>query len=147
MLRVAESITINRPVDDVWQFLIELENTPKWDTGVRETRKTSPGPAGMGTTFQNIGPFLGRESVREYKVTEFERPRKVTVELAKPSTIMHKALITYGLEPVPGGTRVTFSASAQLAGLFQLVPSFFLRRAQNGWQEDLANLKQLLESG
>jgi uncharacterized protein YndB with AHSA1/START domain len=81
MLQVEHSVVIDKPVEQVWNFLTDFQNTPKWDIGVLETRQTSEGPAGLGTTFQNIGPFLGRKSVREYKVTEYEPNKKVTVKL------------------------------------------------------------------
>jgi uncharacterized protein YndB with AHSA1/START domain len=146
MLKVENSVVIDKPVEQVWSFLTDLENTPKWDIGVLETRQTSAGPAGLGTTFENSGPFLGQEnSVREYKVTEFEPNKKVTVTLMTPAKQIHRAEVSYIFEPAKTGTRLTFRGGVELAGLFKLMQPILVQRAKRDGQGDLANLKRLLE--
>jgi uncharacterized protein YndB with AHSA1/START domain len=145
MPTVEYAVVIRQPVRDVWHFVTNLENTPKWDIGVRETRVISSGPRGLGTTFQNIGPFLGRESVREFQVTEFEPNERVTVELLTPSSLIRRAEITYTFEPTAEGTKLTFTGSAEFNGVFRLLGPILIRRARKDGQGDLENLKRLLE--
>lgn len=144
-MNVEYSVVINKPVEQVWNFLTDFQNTPKWDIGVLETRKTSEGPAGLGTTFQNIGPFLGRTSFREYKVTEYEPPKKVTVKLMTPAKFIRNAEVTYIFEPAQNGTRLSFVGGVEMGGFFKLFQPILLRRAKKDGQGDLANLKRLLE--
>ena len=146
MPQVTYSITIERPLDQVWDFLTNLENTPKWDIGVRETRVTSQGLAGLGTTFQNIGPFLGRESVRDYEVTTYDPQRKVSVTLRTPSKVIRRAEVTYAFDAVPNGTRLTFVGLIEFAGMFKVLQPIITRRAEEDGRGDLANLKKLLET-
>lgn len=146
MIKLELSIVINKPVDQVWNFLTDFQNTPKWDIGVLETRQTSQGLAGLGTTFQNIGPFLGRNSVREYKVTEYEPNKKVTVMLITPTRLIQKAGVSYIFEPTPSGTKLTSIGSVELAPLFRLIQPFLLQKAKKDGQGDLSNLKHLIES-
>jgi uncharacterized membrane protein len=146
MLQVEHSVVIDKPVEQVWNFLTDFQNTPKWDIGVLETRQTSEGPGGLGTTFQNIGPFLGRKSVREYRVTEYEPNKKVTVKLITPARFIQQAEVSYTFEPVENGTKLTFTGGIEFGDLFKLIQPILLQRAKRDGQGDLDNLKHLIEA-
>ena len=146
MVKVEQSVLIDKPVEQVWNFLTNFQNTPKWDIGVSETRQTSEGPAGLGTTFQNIGPFLGRESVREYKVTEFEPDKKATVKLITPAMFIQNAEVSYIFESAQNGTKLSAVGSVEFNGLFRVIQPILRQRAMKDSEGDLANLKRLLEA-
>lgn len=146
MLKVEHSIVINKPVEQVWNFLTEFRNTPKWDIGVLETKQISEGPAGLGTTFQNIGPFLGRNSVREYKVTEYEPNKKVAVKLITQEKFIREAEVSYTFNPAKNGTILTFTGRIEFSGFFKLIQPILLKRAKRDGQGDLDNLKRLIEA-
>jgi len=146
MLKVEHSIVINKPVEQVWNFLTEFRNTPKWDIGVLETKQISEGPAGLGTTFQNIGPFLGRNSVREYKVTEYEPNKKVAVKLITQEKFIRQAEVSYTFNPAKNGTKLTFMGMIEFSGFFKLIQPILLQRAKRDGQGDLFNLKRLIEA-
>ncbi|HEY8202444.1 MAG TPA: SRPBCC family protein [Actinomycetota bacterium] len=46
------TVTIERPAEDVFAFLADFENVPTWNYAVAETTKTSPGPVGVGTIYR-----------------------------------------------------------------------------------------------
>jgi uncharacterized protein YndB with AHSA1/START domain len=48
MATFQNTVTIRRPVRDVFAFLADFENVPKWNYAIVETEKTSPGPVGSG---------------------------------------------------------------------------------------------------
>ena len=146
MLKVENSILIDKPVEQVWSFLTDFQNTPKWDIGVLETKQTSEGPAGLGTTFQNSGPFLGQTSVREYQVIEYEPNVKVKVKLLTSSRSIQKADVCYTFEPAQEGTRLKFVGQIEFGGLFKLLQPIIYQRAKKDGQGDLKNLKRLLEA-
>jgi hypothetical protein len=146
MIKLELGIVINKPVNRVWNFLTDFQNTPKWDIGVLETRQTSQGPAGLGTTFQNVGPFLGRNSTREYKVTEYAPNKKVTVMLITSTRLIQKAEVTYIFEPAPDGTKLTSVGTVELTALFRLMEPLLLQRAKKDSQGDLINLKHMIEA-
>ena len=145
MIRIEHSVVIDRSVDQVWNYLTDFQNTPKWDIGVVETKQTSAGPAGLGTTFQNIGPFLGRNSVREYRVTEYEPEQKISISLVSPSRLIQHAEISYMFQPDEDRTRLTFSGSMELKGIYKLLQPFLLQSAKKDGQGDLENLRRQLD--
>jgi uncharacterized membrane protein len=52
MTNVTNTILINRPVDEVYAFLADLEHTPEWNWAISETKKTTPGPVAVGTRYR-----------------------------------------------------------------------------------------------
>jgi uncharacterized protein YndB with AHSA1/START domain len=59
MTRFQQSVVINRPPEQVFAFVSDLENDPQWTPGA-VMRRTSEGPLGVGTTFQQHDRFMGR---------------------------------------------------------------------------------------
>jgi uncharacterized protein YndB with AHSA1/START domain len=74
-LRIEESVQINRPVEEVYEFVANPENLPKWTGTVIETRKDTPGPLLEGSTFTSVAKFLGRRVESPFEVTAPEFPR------------------------------------------------------------------------
>jgi uncharacterized protein YndB with AHSA1/START domain len=60
LIKVEVSTTIDRPVEEVFRFVEDETNIPKWDNDLLKATKTSDGPIGPGTTFHlDIKPFMG----------------------------------------------------------------------------------------
>jgi polyketide cyclase/dehydrase/lipid transport protein len=58
------TVLIARPIEDVFAFLSDLENIPKWNYAIVETRKISEGPVGVGTTYHQVRSVPGRSEER-----------------------------------------------------------------------------------
>ena len=56
MASFENTVTIRRPIAAVFAFLADFENIPAWNYAIVETRKVSPGPVGVGTTFSFTVP-------------------------------------------------------------------------------------------
>jgi hypothetical protein len=74
-----QSVVINRPVDQVFSFVSDLENDPPW-TAVAEMRRTSPGPLGVGTTFRQRDRILGRRLDLSLEVVGYEPNHRITLK-------------------------------------------------------------------
>jgi hypothetical protein len=68
-------IEISRPAQEVFAFLADLENVPKWNYAITKTRKTSPSEVGVGTTFEQTRsiPTPSREHLT---ITDFHPDRQ-----------------------------------------------------------------------
>jgi len=51
-------MVIGRPVEEVFAYVMDVSNWPKWNTYLLEVAKTSKGPLGVGTTFRGVSQFL-----------------------------------------------------------------------------------------
>jgi len=144
MIKVAVSLVINRPVDEVFAFLGDLENNMRWRSSQVEVRKTSKGPIAVGTTYRMVNSVLGRRIEGEGVVTEYEPNRKYT-SVSRSGYLPLKAQRVF--EPVAGGTRVTLILQAEPAGFFKIAQPLLATMARRRIESDAANLKDLMEHG
>ena len=71
------SAVVDRPIDEVFAFLADGTNDPKFSPRVKEIRKTTDGAIGIGTVFQSKVKDAGVTTDRTFELTEFERPTKI----------------------------------------------------------------------
>jgi uncharacterized protein YndB with AHSA1/START domain len=143
MIKIEHSIVINRPVEEVFEYIANPEKTPLWAGVVRETKLTSEGPYGVGSTYNNVVELLGRRIESNYEVTEYEPNSKSSTKTTSGPMPME---ISTTFKAVEGGTEVTNSAKLDAAGLFKLAEPVFARMADRQVETDFANLKDLLEA-
>lgn len=143
MIKVEVSIVINRPVEEVFAFLSDLEGNSKWRPGQIEAKKTSESPIGVGTTYRTVNNVLGRRMEGEMQVTAYEPNRQYTVK-SKSGYFPFEARRIF--EPVEGGTRVRFVVEAEPGGLFKLAEPLVESMARRRLEADVATLKDLMEA-
>jgi carbon monoxide dehydrogenase subunit G len=142
MTTITQSVTIDRPVEEVWDFIGNFENTTRWSRGVLEARQTSDGPLGTGSTLQTVVKAFGRRRTADYVVTEYEPNSAFAFQVtAGPMTSRAR----YSVEPAGAGTRLTASGEAEATGLYKLVAPVLVRIVKRHSEDDLANVKRILE--
>ena len=105
MTTAAMSVTINRPVDDVFRVLTTPEDTPKWSSSAVEEQLTSPGPVGVGSTRRAVvRSFGGRTTTNEAIVTVFEPNRRVAMRTISAPVPFEAA---WSFTALPDGTPST----------------------------------------
>jgi len=143
MLKIESTTVINRPVEEVFAVLSNLENNLKWDSVALEVKKTSEGPIGVGTTWRILQKTFGKRLEIEAKFTEYEPNRKTTLK-SKSGPFPVEARRTY--EPVEGGTRVSHIFKIEPGGFFKLAEPLLMRLVKRGIENDLATMKDLMEA-
>ena len=73
------TVTIQRPAEEVFAFLADFENVPRWNYAIEETRKVSPGPVGVGTRYRQTRSIPGR-SEEGFEVTVFEPGKRLAMQ-------------------------------------------------------------------
>lgn len=143
MPTITQSVTVNRPVQEVWDFISNFENTTRWSRGVLEAKQTSDGPLGIGSTLQTVVKAFGRRRTADYLVTEYEPNHAFAFEVtAGPMTSRARYLV----EPAGAGTQLTASGEAEATGLYKLLAPILVRTVKRHSQDDLTNLKHTLEA-
>lgn len=118
MRPVTVTVDIDRSPDEVFAFLADFENNPRWQRGMRSCRWTSPPPHGVGSTYDQVAHFLGKDVVSSFRVEEHEPPRRVRIaSTSGPFPIVETRLV----EPLgDGGSRVTAIVEGDASGFFRL---------------------------
>jgi len=126
--RYRASVTTDRHPDDAFKFMASFENVAEWDPGVVEAARLGSGELGVASRFRVVVSSAGRKLPLEYRITEYEPPRRVVL-VAETATLRSVDKIT--VEPAPSGATVTYDANLELLGLlrvFNPVLSLFFRR-------------------
>jgi uncharacterized protein YndB with AHSA1/START domain len=136
---------IDRPIDDVFAFVADGTNDPKFSPRVQEIRKTTDGPPGAGTRYASTVKDAGMKTQRDFEYTEFEAPTKI--RWAERSKNMVTAEGGYDLERAGDGTtKITIFNALEGHGFGKLIVGFALRSARKD-ADALANrIKQAVEA-
>ena len=143
MARIEINLVINRPVEEVFDFVSNSENLPRWRSTSLEVKKTSTGPLGMGSTFKGRFTFLGRQFDGNVVVTAYEPNRVYMSKIAEGPFPLETG---YSLEPIENGTHVTFVVDGAPGGFFKLAEPLVVSMAKRAYEADLHNLKDMLEA-
>ena len=143
--RFEATVTIDRPIEEVFDFLADGENDPKFSPRVLEIRKTTDGPAGVGTVYASTVKDAGMKTKREFELTEFERPKRI--RWAERS----RNLITaseggYDLAPDGDGTRVTIHNVLEGHGPGKLLAPLAVWAARRGADDFGRAIKAAVEA-
>jgi uncharacterized membrane protein len=113
------SVTVQRPIEEVFAFLADAENDPRWRSAVLDITRVEGD--GVGARYkQGVKGPMGRRVAADFEITAFAPPRAIgfrgTAGPVRPEG-------RYELEPADGGTRVRFSLSAEPRGFARLMTS------------------------
>ena len=137
------TVTIARPVEDVFAVLSDVKNVPIWSSNTIDETLLTPGPLRKGSRRRAvIKGFAGRTMQNEAEMIEFEPNRRMVVEvLDAPMPVR----IVIEFTPVDGGTRLDWTGILSPKGI--LAPTAFLaaRFYRMAFEKDLRNLKALMD--
>jgi uncharacterized membrane protein len=139
-VRLEESVEINRPVEEVFDYVSDVRNYPEWMAHVLDVRTHS---SGQSDTFVVAIKSVGRRFETPYERTSYEAGRRYTDRAVGgpiPNQRWHSAF-----EPVTGGTRFTRAVEVESSGLLKLLEPLQKRAAGRQLKQDLQTLKQVME--
>lgn len=143
MARIQGEIVINRPVDEVFDFVADERNEPRFNPRMLSSEKLSPGPIGRGTRFRAEFAPRRRPVAMDIEFTAYQRPRRLALWSHLPKMDIRGALT---FDPVPGGTRMRWSWDAKPRGVLKLASPMVARIGRRQERDIWTNLKRLLET-
>jgi len=140
VLEFENTIRIDRPVDEVFAFLSDFENIPKWNYYVLEVKQLSEGLIGIGTTYHQV-----RKTDEQYfRITEFEPNQTVAVKTLPQSSPALQMRFTLYEEGNTTRIRDEWKLDTGRPAIFERLAR---GRVKSAVAENLAKLKELLEEG
>ena len=144
MAKMESTAVIARPVEEVFDFFLDLEKSaPKTDPSVGTVVKTPDGPAGPGTTFRFRQQNLGKVRETTTRFTAVEPNGRIGFE-AEIGPMRPQCDLTF--EQTDAGTRVTFRGDSVPHGPLKLLSPLANIKGQQVWGQRLARIKTVLES-
>jgi uncharacterized protein YndB with AHSA1/START domain len=137
----SKTITINRPIDEVFAYVADGLNGPKWRSGILDIAHASG--EGVGAVYrQGVAGPGGRRIAADYEVTTYEPPRRLAFKaIAGPV----RPTGEYRLSEADGGTSITFSLTADLSGWKRFLMGGAVQRTMDAEMAALDRLKAVLE--
>jgi len=144
---VERSVQIRRSPAEIYAFLAEVENHPRFVESVVSMRALAPGPLQVGTPLEVVralpGIHVGRMTAR-YEGIALGRDRRFGFTGALGPL---RGTGEYLIEPDGGtGARVTIRVGATTSAGFAIIGPLIRRFLEHDASGNVASLKRLLES-
>lgn len=138
MIGFENTIRIERPIEEVFSFVSDNENIPKWNYYVTDVTKTTPGNIGPGTTYH----MTRKTDQKDFQIVELNVNELLIAKTMPPTKpeLVHR--ITFQAD---GDSTVITDSWKTGTGL--KLPKFVSRGMKNAVNENLHKLKTLLEVG
>jgi uncharacterized membrane protein len=140
MLEFENTVYIDRPMGEVFAYLSDFENIPKWNYYVLDVRQLSESPIGVGTTYHQVR----KTDEQDFRITEFEPNHTVAVKTLPQSS--PELEMRFSLYEEGNTTRIRDEWKFD-TGRPAILERLALRRVKSAVAENLAKLKELLEEG
>ena len=144
LAKIEKSIEVAVAPNEVFSYLRELERMPEWMPACKSHRITSEKKYGVGVTTHCVMEHVGRTIEWDSVITEWEENRKLAWHCEEPT----KNDGIFKLEPIEGGTKVTFIMDYELpySILGTIIDKLKVGKAvEQNIEEALRNLKKILE--
>ncbi len=117
MIRLQEIRTVSASIEKAYDYAANFENIENWDPGVVSSNKATDGPPAVGSAFDLVTVFKGRESDMTYTITELDRPRRLVLS---GEGAMLSAVDTMEFTESESGTEIKYTADLTFKGLAKI---------------------------
>jgi uncharacterized membrane protein len=140
MIRFKNSIEIKSDAEDVFNFLADFTNIPKWNYYVRDVSKDSVGDIDEHTVFHQTRI----NDSQTYEITTYQPYHTITIKTKPGSSLQFKR--TFKLD-----THDTYTVIEDIwkldTGKHNIFEKLAFQKIKKAVSENLNKLKELLESG
>jgi carbon monoxide dehydrogenase subunit G len=142
MYRYEYGIFINRPPQEVFDFLSNPANHSKYSNMSESAEWISEGPPGVGSTYRGVGKALGRKIESTNEITIWDPPNQYGYKSIGGSIPFDT---TYTFESSENGTQLNVRAQLEIGGFFKMAEGLAGKLAKKQIDADFEALKRFLE--
>jgi uncharacterized membrane protein len=141
---IVSSIEIDRPQEEVFAYLDELDRHSEWQGDLISSRLETEGPVGVGTRASDKRKVPGGPREMSYEITEHDPPHKSSWRVLDGPV---RAVGSVIVESVGDGgrSRVTVEFDLEGHGIGVVIAPFARMQARKQVPRDQAKLKEILE--
>ncbi|HZC72150.1 MAG TPA: SRPBCC family protein [Jatrophihabitans sp.] len=142
-MRFTNTVRIERAPADVFAYLANFENIPRWNYAIAETRQIGSGQVGVGTRYRQIRT-IPRQAEEFFEVVTYEPERNLAI---RGDIGPLYGDLSYVLDESDGATVLTNTCELRARGTFGVLAPLASGQVRAAVADNLGVLKQLLESG
>ena len=118
MARYVTTIESALPAAEAFSYMADFSNARTWDPSVSSAVVVGDQPVGLGTEFDLVARFAGRDVPLRYAMVAYDPPRGFVLEARKRGFSSRDSIT---VEPVGAGSRVHYDATLAFTGLGRLL--------------------------
>ena len=141
MTQVEVRVWIDRPPDEVYAYVADLDRWLEWRTDVAGGEKLTEGPLRVGSRLRGVAKVFGREVSMDVEVTALEAGAALGY---RPVSGPLRTNNLYRFEEQDGGTLVILTDDLGLNGVFRVLLPLMPRFVRSVYTKNLAGLKAAL---
>jgi hypothetical protein len=141
-MKFSNSIIIHRSTIYIFDYLANLENLPRWNYAIQETRKISSGPIGVGSTYWQFRT-LPKPMEEELEIKVYEPGHRLVVSGGFAN---FQGVTSYVLDSLGNPTKLTNEIELHASGAFGSFADLTTPSIKSAVAQNLTVLKELLES-
>jgi uncharacterized membrane protein len=142
MIQHEVTIHLDRPVEQVFAFLMDTGKLPMWQSNLIKNEPLTQGPLRLGSRFIEVRRIGRKESEIQAEITAFEANKRFeTKTLTKP-----QVTVSYSFEAKNGGTQLKHKFIMLTSGLTRLLEPMIASSIKKESEADFETLKRILEN-
>jgi hypothetical protein len=142
VVRAQGAVIVERPVGDVFDYVVDLDSHVDWQGNVLFLDQLTPPPLAIGSRFLEVSQVLGRRFETVAEVVEFEPPFRIRYRAVDGPVPFETA---YELSDEGGATRVEIELTGEVGDFFGVGESVVESVTSREFAQALANVKHILE--
>jgi uncharacterized protein YndB with AHSA1/START domain len=142
MIQIEKSVLINKPVAEVFAFVSNSDNTPKWQGRVETIIPEGP-PNVVGSRYTEVRKFMGQEMKSLLEITAFEQNARWAARVIT-GPVPYEVTATF--EPSAAGTKMTTRVEGEPKGFFKIAEGMVKGQLEKSLEDDGNRLKGILEA-
>ena len=144
MITIDLSTLVDRPLPEIFTYISNPLNLPKWQIMISTIEQVTPGAIGIGSKYKVSAEMLGRKIDGLMEITTLEPPARFGfTNQAGPIQVT----VTITLKPVGTCAKISLNAVGNPAGVFKMAEGILTGQVKSQMEANLARLKAVLEAG
>lgn len=144
MFKLSETVEVAVPPQFAFDWVVDVDNIARWQSGVFASRLLTPPPARVGTRFTETLKVMGLKLTSVCEVTELTVPKTYAFG-AKGSQMNYTARFDFA-PAHGGGTRINHQATVEMRGLWKLIEPMVRAEGNKEIKEEFRKLKAAMEA-
>jgi len=136
------AVRIERTVDEVFDYVSDPRNFPRWNSAVQAVSVTS-GEGDPGSTYLMERELPGGRAENELEILDHDRPTEFAMRTTSGPTPF---VYCYRFDSDGPTTGVHLAAEVKLSGIARALGPLGARLVKRGVDANLATLRQILEA-
>ena len=142
-MKFKTAVRIERPVEEVFEYVSDPRNFPAWNSAVQTVRETTPGSDGVGATYSMVRELPSGRAENDLEVLALRRPTEFDIRTTSgPTPFTYR----YRFSTEGAATVLELGAEVELGGIAGALGTLASRAVKRGVDSNFADLKRILEA-